>query len=316
MTPVMPPKKSGTHLRSQGSADGPTDSRLTRGAVIVVGGDMIGRNALKVDIARALGPEVAAFPDLDALQAHIHPRSTGRAGRPPVRGFLLDWGLGSPRGAPLLEVLKWLDGVYPRTPIVTYTSAPDLAQIHPMCARGQHAIVPLGRKLSAAHPLQQAVLALVCLSIHETAILARDGLTDRVLQSMEDVWFKFWEEQRLDARRWLIDQLPLGTEAAEYHLRTIEAYFDSLTRGELAYARGVAQSTMAQHEKEVASLWGEPLESLKQRWERCHHGRGAAASRSRLAQAMGARPAAADPARESEPPRPSGPRQPSARRSR
>ena len=91
---------------------------------------------------RALGPEVAAFPDLDGLQAHIHPRSTGRAGRPPVRGFLLDWGLGKPRGAPLLEVLKWLDGVYPRTPIVTYTSALDLSEIHLMCARGKHAILP------------------------------------------------------------------------------------------------------------------------------------------------------------------------------
>lgn len=305
----MSRKKSGTQLRSQGNTGGTTDRRLAHGLLIVIDGDTVGRRSLKRAITRVLGPDVATFPDLSALQAYIHPHSTRRAGRPPVRGFLIDWELGKRRGAPLLEVMTWLDGVYPRTPVVTYTGAPDLSDIHRMCAGREHEVVALRKRARASDPFRHAALAIARLPIQQTAILARSGLTDEVLRWIEEVWFTGWEERRLHARCWLMAQLPSGTEACEYHLRTIEAYFESLTRGELAHARGVSKSTIAQHEKEIASVWGEPLTSLKQRWERDYEGRGASLP-SPLVEAM----SFGETAPHDEIPRPA--RRPSARRSR
>jgi hypothetical protein len=180
----MTKKKSGTQLRSQRTAGGPNDPRLAPGALIVVDGDEVGRKAIKAVIARVLGVDVATFADLQTLQAYIHPRSRARAGRPPVRGFLIDWELGKKRDASLLEILAWLDRVYPRTPVVTYTGVPDLAEIQRACAGSEHTVVPLGRG-SASEPLRHATLAVARLPVQRTAILARSRLTDAVLKALD-----------------------------------------------------------------------------------------------------------------------------------
>jgi hypothetical protein len=77
-------------------------------------------------------------------------------------------------------------------------------------------------------------------------------------------------------------QPPLGAAASEYQLRTVEAYFDSVTRDQLAHARGIEPSTLAQHEKEIGALWNHPLDTLKQLSDRSRDGRGAASAPSFL----------------------------------
>lgn len=297
MKSVMAPKKP------QGNA--PTDPLLARGLVVVVSGDTAARNALKRAITDSLGPEVEAFPDLNALEAYIHPRSTTCAGRPPVRGFLLDWGLGSPRGASLLETLKWLDRVYPTTPVVTFTSAHDLSDIRRMCA-GKHEILPFWN-LPRTHPLRQAGLALVRLSVHPTGIFARDGLTGAVLRSIEEAWFKSHEEERLGARRWLCELLPTAADAPEHLVRTVEAKFEKAH--DLAGARGITDGTLGQHKKAIRVIWGRPLDSLRDEWIASVKGRGAAVLPGESTDT----PSDEAPIDPEPPPRP---RRPSARRSR
>lgn len=306
MSPAMAVKKP--KHRSTGNT--PTNPRLATGEVIIVGGDTARRAALKAAVVRVSGPEVKALADLELLKLYIHPRSTGRAGRPPVRGFLLDWELGKPRGAPLVELLKWLGEVYPRTPVVTYTGAPDLDEIRQMCAGREHEIWPVQRT-AAVEPLRYAALAAVHLPPEKIAVLARDRLTDAVLRAIEETWFEPWDEQRLAARAWLLDQLPHRVGPTERHLRTIEAYFETVKYDDLCGARGVGQATMTRQEKEVGEIWGEPIDSLKQRWERHCKGRGTGTP-AFLTDAM----RGADETRNDDSKRPPGPRRPSARRSR
>lgn len=178
------------------------------------------------------------------------------------------------------EVVTWLDDVYPRTPVVLYTGEPDLSGIERTCAARGLAIQPASPSPegweAGTEVIRPFLLGLIGMSGGVAPIFAREGLRPEVVQCLETRIFAPWEERRLHVRRWLIDMaLPEVGRVGESLLRTVETFFDTVPREELACARGVEETTIVAVLKEVPRTWGMPLASLMQRWERAFLKRGA-----------------------------------------
>lgn len=300
MTPGM------TQKRKSGNARGSGDRWLTPGALVLVDDDELVRRSMRRFIEDVIGSTVLTAADLGALRSQIHPQKTRPGGRPPVRGFLLDWFLDRKRGITAAEVIEWLDGVYPRTPVVIYTGLDGVSPIQLSCRGKACSVLPAARHPASPDPIRRALLGRVDLPSGPAPILARLDVNQAALAALESQLFAPWDGRRLEARRWALAQLPRGQDATEAQLRTLDAYFESVPPEHLPHARGILPSTLEGIANEIAhpSRWGASLESLKQRWEASHFGRGA-------------HTAPLQPWHDPEPPpEPAPPRRPAARRRR
>ena len=95
-----------------------------------------------------------------------------------------------------------------------------------------------------------------------TPIFAQQHLAPEVLRYMNTHIFAPWVARRVHLRRWLLERADPAVTVSESLLRTVEAYFETVPRDELARARGVKEPTMDSMVKDVTRTWGLSLASL------------------------------------------------------
>ncbi|MFK7988523.1 MAG: hypothetical protein AB8I08_21065 [Sandaracinaceae bacterium] len=269
----MPNRKSGTYRRN-------TDPRTARGKIVVVGRNATQSRALSqyIESPAGVGVPTVMATGLTELQRLIHPAHHRPVGRRRVRGFLIHFQLTSADGGPL-GLLKWLGAIYPRTPVVVYTNA---SQETLSRASGRDAEFVSAAELDAQHgeggAFREAMLGVLELSSGSQVMVLRQAEVGAdVLEACNQQLFQPWDERCIALRRWLLEEArESAPDLKEYHLCTLDAYFDSLAVSELATARGISRATLDQNLKEIRALYQvADIDVLRGRWERDWFGRGA-----------------------------------------
>lgn len=267
----MPNRKSGTYRRD-------SDSRTGPGATLIIGLDPHRAGALREHLADPGGASVPAVvaTDLQRLERVVHPAHHRPVGRRRVRGILL-YSRGE-RDAEALDLLRWLGAIYPRTPAVLCIDSLGEA-IRSARERAEFAsAAQLDERHGTGGAFRRVMLGTLQLPGRgQVLVLRRNKVGPDVLDACDERIFGPWDERCVALRRWLLEQAAESApDVKEYHLCTLDAYFDSLAVSELAVARGISHTTLEQNLKEIRALFRvADLDVLRGRWERAWFGQGA-----------------------------------------
>lgn len=250
--------------------------RVRPGAAAVVDGNPQRLEELASAWSSATQAEAFTAQNLDGIRYRLR---KPRDGRPRVRGFLLHWKIQGGVFGNALDAVEQIRPWYPRTPICVFGN-PSVVRVdlrfRPDLQLVEAAQIPADR-IPSPPALRAAYVGVLRIEPGCSVPLLDEALvTSEVVLECERELYGPWDEHCRRVRRWLLGRVTEGEKLEEYHLRTLDAYFESIvdpTR--LAIARGVDPTTLEQYVKEIRRVTGSEMASLKAQWEIEFYGQGA-----------------------------------------
>lgn len=245
----------------------PRDPRLRAGAMVILDGFALMRS-LTARCARLIGPfDLVLAESIAAMDAALRPPGRTTARRIRVRGFVMSWFLDTARTTTALDALRWLDGVYPRTPVLVYAANDDPEAIGRACAeRGlrfrpeRHPLVGPSFATAALPASVSAATLGYVMTPGRTLVVVREGtLYAEVLRYFDAHLFAPWDARCVEIRAHLLARAgDRAKDATERLLCMLDCAFDLIPVAALLRARGVSKQTHHQDLSAIYDVWGVP----------------------------------------------------------